>query len=360
MDVTVRRDARDLVRGALGMRVSADGWARPSRLTRAQLAEVGGMAAWHPRLYREMAGCTSGVRLDFVTDSAHVALEVEADALPAGSRAMIADLLRNDPEARPPFDGFSFCCEGRRLGGVRMPEPDGGLIFALGFAPGKTRRAQIWLPCLSGCALRGVFGDGTFIEPAPAPAGTLLVLGDSIAQGFTALDPAATWPALLADRLGLGLIDQGIGGQVFQPGSVADAASLVSPSLVVVEFGANYRFEPCRAEAVERDARAYFSEICRAWPGVPVLALTPLFHTEALYPTHPGSCFADVARIIREATAAHGQVCLVDGDGILPTDPAVLADGSDHPGPLGQVLICEKLMETVSFLDGKTAGKRQF
>ncbi len=356
MDVTIRADASLLVRGALRVDVSADGWARPSRFTAAQLAEVGGIAAWHPRLYRQMAACTSGICLDFVTDSAHVAIEAELDPMPSGSAAMVADLVRNDPSARAPFDGFSLVCEGKRLGGARVPGDDGGLIFALGFAPGKKRRARIWLPCLTGCRLRGVYGDGSFIEPAPAPEGTLLVLGDSIAQGFTACDPALAWPALLAGDLGLGLVNQGIGGQVFQPGSVADAPRAVSPSLVVVEFGANYRFEPCRAEAVERDARAYFSEVCRAWPGVPVLALTPLFHTEALYPTHPQSCFADVARIVREAAAPHGQVWLVEGDGILPAEAALLADGSDHPGPEGQRVLCEKLKESVTFLARKAAG----
>lgn len=358
MDVTVRRDAADLLRGALDVSVSADGWARPSRLTAAQVAEVGGIAAWHPRLYRQMAACTSGICLDLVTDSAHVALEAELDPLPSGSLAMIGDLVRHDPGARGPFDGFSLVCEGRRLGGVRACGGDGGLIFALGFAPGKKRRARIWLPCLSGCRLRGVFGDGTFIEPAPAADGTLLVLGDSIAQGFSACDPALAWPALLAGELGCDLVNQGIGGQVFQPGSVADAAAAVSPSLIVVELGANYRFEPCRAEAVERDARAYFSEVCRAWPGVPVVALTPMFHTEDVYPTHPQSCFADVGRMIREAAAPHGQVWPVEGDDVLPADPALLADGSDHPGPEGQRAICVKLKESISFLMGKAAAQQ--
>lgn len=349
MEITVGRDAAGLLRGALRVTQGADGLARPSRFTEAQARELAGLAAWHPRLYREMAACTSGVCLDMVTDCAHLALEAVPDPFPGGTVAMLRDLLAHDPEARPPYDGFSLVVDGKRLG-VRVPGDDGLVRFAAGAFPGKTRRVRVWLPCLTGCKLGRVLGDGSYIEPAPANK-ALLVLGDSIAQGFTALDPALTWPALLADDLGLMLVNQGVGGQVFQPGSVADAGAAVDAAAVVVEFGANYRFEPCRADSVERDADAYLREVSRAFPATPTLVVTPLFHTEGVYPTHPKSCFADVARITAQAAGRHDQMRVVDGYGILPTDPDVLADGSDHPGAVGQQFVYKKLRKSFSFAE---------
>ncbi len=347
MDISVERDASGLLRGALRASVGSDGLARPSRFTEAQARELAGLAAWHPRLYREMASCTAGICLDMLTDCAHLALEAVPDAFPNGSVAMLRDLLANDPSVRPPYDGFSLVADGKRLG-VRVPGEDGLVRFAAGAFPGKTRRVRIWLPCLTGCKLGRIYGDGSYIEAAPANK-ALLVLGDSIAQGFTALDPGATWPALLADDLGLALVNQGVGGQVFQPGSVADVAASVDAAALIVEFGANYRFEPCRADSVERDANAYLREVSRAFPDVPTLVVTPLYHTEEAYPTHRDSCFADVARIIASAAAPHAQMHVVDGHGILPTDPAILADGSDHPGAEGQRIVCKKLRNAFSF-----------
>ena len=347
MDVTVAADAAGLLRGALQVRECGDGRVRPCRFTEAQVRELGGLAAWHPRLYREMARCTAGICLDLVTDSAHLALEAWADPFGSGTVAMLRDLLAHDPSVSAPYDGFSLVVDGKRLG-VRVPGEDGLVRFAAGAFPGKTRRVRIWLPCLTGCELGRIYGDGSFVKAAPAN-NALLVLGDSIAQGFTALDPAITWPALLADDLGLTLVNQGVGGQVFQPGSISDAADSVDAAAVVIEFGANYRFEPCRADAVERDVYAYLREAYRAFPGVPTLVVTPLFHTEEIYATHPDSCFADVARVIAQTASSFATMTVVDGDGILPTDPAILADGSDHPGAAGQQVVYKKLRNSFSF-----------
>ena len=347
MDISVQGEAGAYLRGALQVDECGDGFVRPCRFTAAQVRELGGLAAWHPRLYREMASCTSGICLDLVTDCAHLALEAAADPFGPGTSAMLSDLVAHDPTALPPYDGYSLVVDGKRLG-VRVPGDDGLVRFAAGAFPGKTRRVRIWLPCLTGCKLGRIYGDGSYIKAAPANK-SLVVMGDSIAQGFTALDPALTWPALLADDLGLGLVNQGVGGQIFQPGSVTDAADHVDAAALVIEFGANYRFEPCRADAVERDVYAYLREAYRAFPGVPTLVVTPLFHTEEIYATHPDSCFADVARIIRSTASSFATMTVVDGDEILPTDPALLADGSDHPGVAGQQIVCEKLRKVFSF-----------
>ena len=198
------------------------------------------------------------------------------------------------------------------------------------WAPPPAGRVRLWLPCLAGCRLGAVLGDGTFAEPVACPP-DLLVLGDSIAQGFTSLDPAISWPALLADSLGLGLVNQGVGGQVFQPGTLVGLAGAVRPEHIVVEFGANYRFEPCQAGRVEQEVRTYLYEVAATWPEVPTWVMTTLPHTEVAYPNHLRSCFAEVDGIIRRCAARHGSMRVVDGSALLDAGDLarLLADGSD-------------------------------
>ena len=107
---------------------------------------------------------------------------------------------------------------------------------------------------------------------------------------------------------------------------------------------------------MERDAGAYLSEVSRAWPDVPTLVLTPAFHLEGRYPTHPESCFADVARITRDAAARHPQMTVVDGEWLLPPEPSFLIDASDHPGPNGQVAFYEEVRRQVMLLPGRSAS----
>ena len=48
--------------------------------------------------------------------------------------------------------------------------------------------------------------------------------------------PDKTWPRCLAKRMKLEVVNQGIGGQVYQPGSYA---FIEDASLVIVALGAN-------------------------------------------------------------------------------------------------------------------------
>lgn len=351
---TVERAAADLLHGAVGLAADKGGWVRPQRFTAGQLRAVGSCRAWHPGLFRSLAACTAGVSIEFETDSARVAVELRPDPQPRGSASALADVESHPLAPAAPYDGVSADVDGAH---VPVTAPDDRSVLELRLerpsgsgprprpAAGGRRRVRVWLPSLTSCAVRRVVGDGTFIEPVAA-RGTLLVLGDSIAQGYVCCDPAASWPALLADHLGLDALNQGLGGQVFQPGSLAGLADAVSPEAVVVEFGANYRFEPCQPGAVGRDVRAFLDEVCEAWPDAPVWVVTPLPHLEDRYPTHPRSCAASVPGMIRAAVAAHRpQARVVEGSTLLEVAhlPRLLADGSDHPGPDAQRMVAGRL-----------------
>ena len=349
--------AEGLLRGIVGSTTDADGWTRPLRFTPGQLKALGSCRAWHPGLYRQLAACTAGVSLQFETDSSEVMVEVAMDPVPRGSAAVFDDVERYGTGVQPPYDGFSADVDGVHLP-LCLPDEDGlltirtdvcdapepGLQRLPGMGGAATHRVCVWLPCLTGCEVRGVWGDGTFIEPV-ADVGQLLVLGDSISQGYVTCDPGLNWPNRIAGRLGLELVNQGVGGQVFQPGTLVGMAAAARPEQVIVEFGANYRFEPCQASRVEQEVRTYLYEVASAWPEVPTWVLTPLPHTELAYPTHDHSCFGQVEGIIRRCASRHANMRVVDGMTLLDQAdlPRLLADDSDHPGPAGQAMLAERL-----------------
>ncbi|WP_455138940.1 SGNH/GDSL hydrolase family protein [Thermophilibacter sp.] len=353
------RPAAELLRGALDVAPSSDGLARPSRFTAAQLRALGSVAAWHPGLYRQMAACTAGVCVAFRTDGRAARVGLAPDVPPLPTRTMLADAERHTGEPAGDVTRASAVVDGRRTGplaadgerGVELVLEDPASLPVPGMAHlpglGPEHEVRLYLPCLTGCAVGDVTVEGaTYLEPLrPRPA--LLVLGDSVAQGFTVADPALTWPVLLAERLGLDLVNQGVGGQVFQPGSLPDPAAAGPVAAVVVEFADNYRFEPCVAASVRRDARAYLAEVAAGWPDAPALVVTTPPHTEAYYPTHPRSCAPEVDVLIAEAAARWPRMRVVDGAALLPADKLgeLLADGSDHPGAEGSRLIAKELAD---------------
>lgn len=345
--------AADFVHGAVRLETHADDWVRPWRFSLEQLRSLGSCLAWHPGLFRQMARTTAGISLEFETDASLIALELKLDDEPTGTRSVLNHV--QDEGTTAAHDGISADVDGCHQS-VCLPSNDDDFVSfvldnpqtathdALVHLPGmgSTHHVRLWLPCLRGCQIRTIVGNGSFIEPVEKRR-QLLVLGDSIAQGFVCEDPGLNWPSRVADRFGLDVINQGIGGQVCQPGTLFGLASSIDPQIIVVELGENYRYEPCRPRPVTRDIRAYLLELSRIWPNVATFVLTPLWHNEKNYPSHPMSCFAQVPTFLLAHTAPHDQMILVDGHRLMDARSSLLADGYEHPGPLGSEQIATRL-----------------
>lgn len=348
--------AADFLHGCVSADEGRGGWVRPQRFTARQLRTLESCMAWHPGLFRQMAAATAGVCLRFRTDATEVALSVRLDPVPRATRAQLRMVEGGEPTRV--HDGVSCDVDGRHLPvavpvGLRhglpgMPELEGASLVAFSLeepdeAPepglqvlpgfGRMREVTLWLPCLAGCEVGDLWTNGLTVEPLPARP-ELLVLGDSIAQGFVVDDPALSWPVVLAKRLGFDLLNQGLYGQVFQQGTVAGLAGRPAPARIVVEFGTNYRFEPCEDVRTQREATGYLREVSQVWPDVPTQVMTPIWHDEATSPTHAHSCYEQVPYIIRRAAAPHAQMSVVEGTQLLDHDPSLLAD-PDHPNAAG-------------------------
>ena len=377
----VRRPAQELLHGCVAIQGDEGGWIRPQRFSDAQLRALGSVNAWHPGLYRVMARATAGISLELKTDSSELALELWLDPEPAGTRSVLdhvdtalaagTDGKTDSGDTAPsPYDGLGIEVDGR----PRMPlvpqlgrgvlslcvgDPEKSLAGGATQLPGlgAAHHVRIWLPCLRSCALRSVVGNGTRIEPLPRRR-QLLVLGDSIAQGFVCGDPRQSWPALLARDLDLDLVNQGIGGQVFQPGTLLGLGPEADVALIVVALGANYRYEPCQGSLVARDIRLYLDELSRLWPKAPTYVADPLWHDEGAWPSHPKSCWKGVRKLIAQEVACHAQMRLVKGSWLLDHRRSLLADGFEHPNAEGMHQIAERLGAVVVSCETSSAELR--
>jgi hypothetical protein len=346
-------------------------WVRPLRFCDEQLRTLGSCQAWHPGLFRQMARTTAGVCVEFETDAREVALEVRVDGEPKGTRAVLEAIDRGSPTGPDPHDGISASVDGRHVW-CGMPEQDLVVLELAGHDPEdslglvplpgmeRTRHVRIWLPALRGAVVRDVICDGSFVRPV-ARRRQLLALGDSIVQGFVSGDPSFSWPALLAARLDLDLVNQGVGGQVFQPGSLFGLAGYTNPARIIVAFGENYRYEPCVARRVSLDIRGYLGEVHRLWPQVPVHVLTPLWHDEEAYPSHAMSCFEHVPDLIAAQVESFENMTLLDGLELLEHDAGLLADGFEHPNERGCRQIATRInaVMRVPGLRPSSVGKRR-
>lgn len=366
------RRAEELLHGAVRVERVADGWVRPWRVLPSQLRALESCLAWYPGIFRQMAACTAGVALEFATDASRVVVEVRADAEPNATRAVLRGV--DGTGSGLAHDGLSADVDGRHLAvrlpepvadpvpGARRPEPPhvtfeldegggapgGDLLCLPGF--GRTRRVRIWLPALRGCELGWVRGDGTVLEPVAARP-SLLVLGDSLSQGFVCGDPALAWPSVVSAELGCGLLNQSIGAQVYQPSSLTGAEGIATEvDRVVVMLGANYRYGRCNVGVVGREVSGLLERVSRLWSAAPVWVVTPPADGAGPEPVR-GSCYREVAGIVeaaceraagRRAQRGEAPLFVVDGGWLLDGVEACDADG--HPSAEGSALVAERML----------------
>ncbi|MEP7181997.1 MAG: GDSL-type esterase/lipase family protein [Betaproteobacteria bacterium] len=100
---------------------------------------------------------------------------------------------------------------------------------------------KIGMPLVAALLLAvALAGCGTEREAPLPPGSAVLVIGDSITNGY-GVDPAAAWPALLAERTGWRVTAVGVNGDRASGGRARLPALLDDevPALVIIELGGN-------------------------------------------------------------------------------------------------------------------------
>lgn len=391
----VSASAVDFLHGALDFDMLPLGWVRPQRFMPLQRRGLGSVQAWHPGLYRQMAQTSAGICLEFETDSSEIALEFRVAPLWRGVRKLVDAAAAQQVN----FDAISCEVDGQwcepSWGSVRRlvwedraaldaqvkaasasehsstdsSESDGEqpkntrpaqasriVSFDLRFDThmrdahmatlpgfGTTHQVRLWLPCYHTTEIRQLFGNGSFFKPV-ASRPLLWVMGDAATQGLAAGDPGHTWAARLARERGWDLLNQGIIGQVFQPGVAAQLAS-EAPSLaaVVVAFGESLRHERALRDEVARALHTCLQEIALNWPKIPCFVLTPFWHSEENFPTHAQSPFAELASLLEASVASFDQMMLVDGHALMENRSRALGGSSGLPAEASHKTIARRL-----------------
>ncbi|MBD2866980.1 SGNH/GDSL hydrolase family protein [Paenibacillus arenilitoris] len=299
--------------GKLSPYASAAG-VRPVRFTDKQLKHFESNEA---QLLR--ARCPAGVCLAVDTDAAWLELELLVEGA-ARAYAQATAIVR---------DRWADSVSLGRIGALphtavlKLPlEPPA--------AAGELRRVEAHLPqaaCLTVVDVR--LPPGAFAAPAKErPGRRLLCLGDSITQGLESRNPVGTYPIRLARLLNAELLNQGVGGLVFDPDSF-DPELPFEPDLITIAYGVNDWAKDAPAAEIENRAQRYMERVCARYAGVPVLVITPIWHREEELAKAAGT-LADVRAAITRVASGFAQARVVDGSKLVPCLPHLFADGV-HP-----------------------------
>ncbi|MGL4737303.1 MAG: phosphotransferase, partial [Cellulosilyticaceae bacterium] len=174
---------------------------------------------------------------------------------------------------------------------------------------------------------------------------TLLCLGDSITQGMDAKMPSRTYPVQLERGLGMQLVNQGIGGYIFDADALLDVVK-IKPDCITVAYGTN-DFKKIEAlSMIQQRVEAFMKRLSDVKGYAKVYILTPLWRLDHCVTPEQKDKFFKVGQLICEAAAPY-DFTVIDGLKLMPHEACLFADGL-HPHEAGFDVLSQNLLERVS------------
>lgn len=176
----------------------------------------------------------------------------------------------------------------------------------------------------------------------PTKKEKVLWLGDSITQGFGTFRSAETYVSIANRLLGYDIINQGIGGYVYDKNSLMKMNDYM-PDKIIVALGTNqYGTETMT------DIEEYYERLFEVYgTDIPVLVITPLWRGDNVegIPTLISFC-NKLKKIIKK----YPNIKMVDGFNMVPHLPEYFIDNL-HPNELGAEIYGRNLVNEINRLN---------
>lgn len=321
----------------------------PLRFTPKQLALYAGFPA-----FRIRSRCPSGVCIDVRTDAAALDLVVEVAnrVRPRGffdlfihDRFVRSIELGNDNDVPHRYEIRLHAGDPRDSDDSRDSGASGDSRDPRDSRDSGMRRITLYLPHNMEIIIRDLqWIDGDRLEATEPSSKKLLCLGDSITQGMDASCPSLTYPVRLSRRLGVDLLNQGVGGHYFDADSLDIWDPSYRPDLITVAYGTNDWKKWSSIGEFSLRIRHYLDRVIELFPSSPVFVITPLWRADCYENAEMGSFGQLIAAIEEAAGGRHPDLRVVRGLDLIPHDRALFPDRI-HPNDDGFAIMADKLYD---------------
>lgn len=202
--------------------------------------------------------------------------------------------------------------------------------------PDGMRDVVIYLPADATIVIKNFEINGDY---TPAKKGSkVLWFGDSITQGFGPLRSSQTYVSVANRILNYDIINQGIGGYVYDKKSLLKMEGY-KPEKLIVALGTNqYGCETMK------DIEEYYPRLFELYgKEIPTLVITPLWRGDNMEVIPTLVKFCDK---LKEILAKYPNIKVVDGFRLVPHLPEYFLDNL-HPNGLGTEVYGRNLVEKI-------------
>lgn len=200
--------------------------------------------------------------------------------------------------------------------------------------PNGNKKIVVYLPADATIWIKNFQLNGDF-TPA-IKEHKVLWLGDSITQGFGPLRSSLTYVSVANKLLGYDIINQGIGGYVYDKNSLMDMG--YKPEKLIVALGTNQY-----GEETMKPVEDYYEQLFKIYGLLPTLCITPLWRDD---PNTNHEKLEQYCEGIKNVCRKYKNIIIVDGFKLVPHLSEYFLDNL-HPNALGAQVYGRNLVEKI-------------
>ena len=232
-------------------------------------------------------------------------------------------------------DSFELMIDGliTKIDYVKDVKEEGKLEWQL---PAGMKNVVIYLPADATLLIRNFEIDSKAERPVKNEK--VLWLGDSITQGFGPLRSAQTYVSVAHRLLNYDIINQGIGGYVYDKKSLLKMPDY-TPDKIIVALGTNQY-----GSETMKDVEEYYETLMKIYGNeIPVLCISPLWRGDK---PEDSAIFERFCNNIKKIAGSYKNVKVIDGFKLVPHLSEYYLDNL-HPNCLGTETYGRNLVEEI-------------
>ena len=232
-------------------------------------------------------------------------------------------------------DSFELMIDGliTKIDYVKDVKEEGKLEWQL---PAGMKNVVIYLPADATVLIRNFEIDSKAERPVKNEK--VLWLGDSITQGFGPLRSAQTYVSVSNRLLNYDIINQGIGGYVYDKKSLLKMPGY-TPDKIIVALGTNQY-----GSETMKDVEEYYETLMKIYGNeIPVLCISPLWRGDK---PEDSAIFERFCNNIKKIAGSYKNVKVIDGFKLVPHLSEYYLDKL-HPNCLGIETYGRNLVEEI-------------
>ena len=280
---------------------------------------------------------TSGVHLDFYTNSRYIELKVFVKQ--RSSRRFLSHTIFADGTHVGSLDARFEDIPGTLSSGYLSGR------FALG-SDNRSRRISVFLPwSFSSEICELTIEDGSTLSPALKKI-KMICFGDSITQGYDAEIAHNPYATAIANELDANARNRAIGGERFRPDLAKLADDGFEPDVITVAYGTNDWCVETSREAFEKNCSGFYRELTENYPKAKIFAISPIWRADNSIETSVGK-FEYVSEFIKSFAEGYSNITFIDGYRFVPQDTELFGDKYLHPNDEGFKYYAKNLIKEI-------------